>query len=156
MGALALVLGILSLIVFDWLGVAIGSAIATASMVQAAMTGKFEIPTDPIWQYGIGISVVLPLASMVVGIIAMKNPEKRGLGIAGMVCSIVAALIGLAFTLFLAFTASVPKHLSQAEMNDMANQLNQAINDPELEKTLKQGLEDLQKQQQPQQQPQQQ
>lgn len=146
MGILSLVLGILGLVVFDWLGMTIGSGIVAANSIQTALTGKLEVSTGPIWGFGIALGVVVPLIAVAAGILAIKANNRKGLGIAGMVCGIVAAIIGLTLTFTAAKAVDVAAQMGQAQMGDAMNQLNESINDPATQEALKKAMEEAMKQ----------
>ncbi len=151
MGILSLVLGILGLVVFDWLGMTIGSGIVAANSLQGALTGNLVVSTGPIWGFGIAIGVIIPLIAVVAGVLAIQANKKKGLGIAGLVCGAVAAIIGLLLTLSAVKTVEIASQIGKDQMGDAMNQLNQSLNDPATQDALKKAMEEAMKQQQQQQ-----
>jgi hypothetical protein len=147
MGILALVLGILGLAVFDWLGMVIGSGIVGAATMKAALSGNFEVSTGPIWGFGIALGVVVPLVAVIAGILAVKANKRKGMGIAGIVCGAIAAVIGLALTFTAAKAVDVAAQVGKAQVGDAMNQLNQSLNDPATQDALKKAMEEATKKQ---------
>jgi hypothetical protein len=141
MGILALVLGILGLAVFDWLGMTIGSGMVAASTMQAALSGNLVVSTGPIWGFGIALGVVVPLVAVVAGILAIKANKRKGMGIAGIVCGAIAAVIGLALTFTAAKAVDLAAQMGKAQMGDAMNQLNNSLNDPATQDALKKAME---------------
>ena len=147
MGILSLVMGILGLVVFDWLGATIGGGMVAASTLQAAMTGKLEVSTGPIWGFGIAIGVILPLVAVFAGIMAIKAQKRKGLGIAGLICGAIAAVIGFALTFSAAAAVDAAAELGKNQMGDAMNQLNDSLNDPATQDALQKAMQEAMKQQ---------
>ena len=74
MGVLSLVLGILGLVLFDWLGASIGGGMVAASAMQSALAGNVEVSTGPIWAMGLLIGVLIPLVAVVTGMGGLAWP----------------------------------------------------------------------------------
>ena len=147
MGILALVMGILGLVIFDWLGATIGGGMVAANTLQAAMTGNLEVSTGPIWGFGIVIGVILPLVAVFAGIMAIKAQKRKGLGIAGLVCGAVAAVIGFALTFSTAAAVDAAAALGKSQMGDAMDQLSESLNDPAAQEALQKAMEEAMKQQ---------
>ena len=142
MGILSLVLGILSLVVFDWLGMTIGSGMVGAATLKAAMTGSFEVSTGPIWGFGLGLGVFVPLIAVAAGAFAIKSKKKKGLGISGLVMGIVAAVIGGVLTFGAASAVDAAAELGKSQIGDAMQGMDSSISDKELEDALKKGIEE--------------
>jgi hypothetical protein len=145
MGILSLVLGIVGLAVFDWLGVTIGSGMVGAATMKAALSGNFEVSTGPIWGLGIGLGVAVPLIAVVAGILAIKANKRKGMGIAGLVLGLIAAIIGCVLTFGAAKAVDTAAQIGKTQIGDATNQLNSALSDPATQEALKKGLEDAMK-----------
>ncbi len=145
MGILALVLGILGLAVFDWLGATIGGGMVAAQTMQSALSGKLEVSTGPIWGFGIALGVVIPLVAVIAGIMAVKANKRKGMGIAGIVCGAIAAIIGFFLTFGAAKAVDLTAELGKQQMGDAMNQLNNSLNDPATQDALKKAMEEATK-----------
>jgi hypothetical protein len=146
MGVLSLVLGILGLVLFDWLGASIGGGMVAASAMQSALAGNVEVSTGPIWALGLLVGVLIPLVAVVTGALAIKSGKKKGLGIAGLICGAIAAVIGIILTVGAAKAVDMTAQLGAAAMNDASGAMggDQAA----MQEALKKGLEEAMKQQQ--------
>ncbi len=142
MGILSLVLGILGLAVFDWLGMTIGSGIVGANTMKAALSGNFDVSTGPIWGFGIGIGVLIPIIAVLAGIMAISSKKRKGLGIAGLVTGLIAAVIGLVLTFTAAKAVDAAAALGKAQIGDATNQLNSALGDQAAQEALKKSFEE--------------
>ena len=48
--------------------------------------------------FGLGIvSIILAIVGVILGALGRKNPEKKGMATAGLVCSIIGLVIGIIF-----------------------------------------------------------
>ena len=135
MGVLSLVLGILGLVLFDWLGVTIGTGMVAASTMEAALQGNVEVSSGPIWALGLLVGVLIPLVSVITGVMAIKSGKKKGLGIAGLICGSIAAIIGVVLTVGAAKAIDATSELASGAaasamqdpaMQDLQKQLQEA------------------------------
>jgi hypothetical protein len=144
MGVLALVLGIVSLVVFDWLGFVLAGVSMAVGTGASALGGNPEVPMWPMMVFGWGMGVAIPLTSVVCGILAMRQESNKGLGIAGMVIGGVATLIGVILALVLHFGAAaggefIEKNKGQMDAltkSKLDAALTQTMNDPAARKQL--------------------
>jgi hypothetical protein len=141
MGILSLVLGILGLVLFDWLGASIGAGMVAAKTMEAALQGNLEVSAGPIWAMGLILGVLIPLVAVVTGVLAIKSGKKKGLGIAGLICGGIAAVIGIFLTVGAAKAVDMTAQLGNAAMKDAAG----ALGDQAMQDALKKGLEDAMK-----------
>ncbi len=141
MGVLSLVLGILGLVLFDWLGVTIGAGMVAASTMQGALQGNMEVSAGPIWALGLLIGVPIPLVAVLTGVMAIKSGKKKGLGIAGLICGAIAAVIGIIMTVGAAKAVDATAELTSAAASG-------AMADPAMQEALQKGLQEAMKQQQ--------
>ena len=98
MGILALVLGILGLLLFSWLGPTVGAALVAMNTLDAPP--GTQVSTAPLWIVGILVGVILPLGAASAGVLAIISNRRRGIGIAGLVCGVLGAALGLTLTLW--------------------------------------------------------
>ncbi len=134
MGVVSLIIGILGFVVFCWLGPTVGGIWAGAATAGAFAKGDPTVVTWPIWAMGLVVGVLFPLVGAVLGIVAIKRSEAKGLGIAGVVTGLVSAVIGLGVTLFLAFAGDVGDHYLEENLKNM---------DPAAQQQLQPGLQQL-------------
>jgi hypothetical protein len=130
MHILALILGILSLVVFCWLGPTIGAGAAAPSADQL-MSGSFEVSTGAGYVWGILIGGVLPLLAVVFGFMGLK--KSKGMAITGIILGGLGAIIGVILTFV--FVGAV------GAVSDMAGGMQQGLNDPAMQQMMQQGLQ---------------
>lgn len=130
MHILALILGILSLVLFSWLGPTIGAGAAAPSAEDMA-SGSFEVSTGAGYVWGILIGVVIPLLAAVFGFMGMK--KSKGMAITGLVLGILGAILGAILTFV--FVGAV------GAMGDLAGGMQGMANDPATQQMLQQGLD---------------
>lgn len=131
MAVLSLVLGIVSVVILCWLGPVIGTAVGAPSMEQM-MAGTGTFSAGPAYGIAIFVSVVLPLVSVVFGIMGLK--KKKGVSIAGIILSGVGMLLGLIITIVMVGGASA--------ISDVAagSGLAGALSDPAAQQQLQDAL----------------
>jgi hypothetical protein len=143
----ALVLGILGLVLFSWLGPAIGFTVAG---VMTASSG--QLVTWPLWLIGGIVGGLFPLSAVFVGLGGLKQEDSKGICVAGMVLGGVAALLGLGITAGVVVLGYVGEEvldrvqesgsLSEPGKPDSDfNNVIKQINDPEFQKRLQEQLE---------------
>lgn len=152
MGILSLVLGILGVVVFSWLGPVIGMLIVGKNAVSSAMTGTLDVSLTPIWAFGIALGVVVPLVAVVTGILTLRDADRKGLGVAGIVTGGIAAVAGLVITLIVAGMAQAGSEMGKEQLDAAMSQvdpdqINQLLNDPATQDVLKRAMEEANKQQ---------
>ncbi len=130
MAVLSLILGILSLVVFCWLGPTIGGLTGAPSMEQM-MSGNAEFSTGAVWGWGIAIGVILPLLAVVFGIMGVKT--KKGLALAGIIMGAIGAIVGIVIT----WTTAT----GLGAAGDLATQGMQGMQNPDFQQQLQQGLD---------------
>ncbi|HUT76612.1 MAG TPA: hypothetical protein VM285_02940 [Polyangia bacterium] len=130
MHVLALILGILSLVVFCWLGPLIGGIMAAPS-AEELMSGNFEMSAGAIYVWGILIGGVLPLLAVVFGFMGLK--KSKGMAITGMVLGGLGAIIGIVMTVMAGAAVGMA--------SEMAGGLQQGLNDPAMQQMMQQGLD---------------
>lgn len=150
MAVAALVLGILGIILFSWLGPFLGAAWATTLSVQsfsdATNSGVSpEVVTWPLWVLGLIIGVGLPALAVVLGGISMAKIETKGVAIGGIVTGVVGMLGG--FILIFVFQAiALVSQAAVGGMNDpdqikqQMQQLQQQLDDPLAQQKIQQQL----------------
>jgi hypothetical protein len=126
MHILALILGILSLVVFCWLGPVIGGIMAAPSAEQI-MSGSYEVSAGAVYIWGILIGGVIPLLAVVFGFMGLK--KSKGMAITGIVLGGLGAIIGIIMTVV---TASAM---------GMASDLAGGLSDPAMQQMMQQGLD---------------
>ncbi|MDD5305793.1 MAG: hypothetical protein PHU25_00590 [Deltaproteobacteria bacterium] len=137
MGVIALVLGILGLVVFDWLGFVLAGSFMIVGGAASAISGDVSVPVWPVVVFAWGMGVVLPLVSVVFGILAMRQPTGKGLGIAGLVIGGVATIIGVILALVLQFGASAGNEYIEQNKGQL-DVLTKSMNDPATQKQIQQ------------------
>jgi hypothetical protein len=130
MHILALILGILSLVVFCWLGPTIGAGAAAPSM-EDAMAGNYEVSTGAGYLWGILIGGIIPLLAVVFGFMGLK--KSKGMAITGIVLGGLGALIGIILTFV--FVGAV------GAVSDLAGGMQGLANDPAMQQMMQQGLD---------------
>ena len=150
MAVAALVLGILGIILFSWLGPFLGAAWATTLSVQAFTDASSsgagaEVVTWPLWALGLLIGVGVPALAVILGGISMAKTETKGVAIGGIVTGVVGMLGG--FILIFVFQAIAL--VSQAAVGGMTDpdqvqkqmqQLQQQLDDPMAQQQIQQQL----------------
>ena len=107
MAVAALILGILSITVFWWLGFLLGAfwtAGASISPIMAMDLGAVE--TWPMWTLGLGFGVAVPLVGVGLGIGGIAKGQK-GISIAGIVTSLAGVVLALGIAALMLFAANV-------------------------------------------------
>ena len=143
----ALILGILGLVVFCWLGPFLGFLVSGFATASAG-----ELVTWPLWLIGGLIGGLVPLSALVIGLAGMKQEDSKGICVAGMVMGVVAALLGLGITAGVAVLGQIgeevmdrvqdsavlpdPDDAPDEDYGDMMRQMN----DPEFQKKLQEQL----------------
>ncbi len=130
MHILALILGILSLVVFCWLGPLIGG-IAAAPSADQIMSGNLEVSTGAIYIWGILIGGVIPLLAVVFGFMGLK--KSKGMAITGIILGGLGAIIGIVMTIMAGAAVGMA--------GEMAGGLQQGLNDPAMQQMMQQGLQ---------------
>ena len=151
MAVAALVLGILGVILFSWLGPAVGVAWATTLTIQAfsqaSTTGVAgEVVTWPLWLTGLVIGVGLPAVAVVLGAIGMAKTETKGVAIGGIVTGAVGMIGGfILIFVFQAFAlvgqAAVDGMADPDQFSQQMQQLQQQLDDPMMQQQIQQQLQ---------------
>lgn len=151
MAVAALVLGILGVILFSWLGPLLGALWATTLTAQAfseaSNSGQTAgIVTWPLWVLGLAIGVGVPAVAAVLGGISLGKTETKGVAIGGLITGIVGMIGG--FILIFVFQAIAL--VGQAAVDGMADpdqfgqqmqQLQQQLDDPLMQQQIQQQLQ---------------
>lgn len=118
MAIVALVLGILGLIVFCWLGPVLGAGWAGALMAASAAGGQMEIATWPVWALGLGIGAGIPLVAVVFGLVGLKREGNRpAVAIAGIVLGVVGILAAAIISGIVVAGLSIAEHAKAGAAN---------------------------------------
>jgi hypothetical protein len=129
MAVLSLVLGIVSIAIFSWLGPVIGAAVGAPSAEQL-MSGTGTFSSGPAYGIAVFISIILPIISLVFGIMGLK--KKKGVSIAGIITSAFGLLLGIILTVVIVGGASAAMSLAQGGLS--------SLNDPAAQKQLQDAL----------------
>ncbi len=111
MAIIALILGILGLTVFCWLGPVLGAGWAGALIAGSAAGGQMEIPVWPVWALGLGIGAGVPLVAVVLGLVGMRREGNRpAVAITGIVLGAVDILAAVIISGVFAAGFSIAHH----------------------------------------------
>jgi len=118
----ALIVGILSLVIFSWLGPTIGAGAATASLITSGEVGAGG------YVWGILVGFIVPLLAVVFGFMGMK--KSKGMAITGIVLGGISAIIGLILTFL--FVGGISAGMGA---------LQEGLGDPAFQQMMQQGLD---------------
>jgi hypothetical protein len=155
MAVASLIFGILSFVVFWWLGPVLGSTWAGALMAGAVMKGTPQVITWPIWVLGLGIGVAVPLVAVVLGGVGLAKDDAKGVAIGGLVTGAVGAVGGLILTAVLSFTITAGAAalsgggdlLDDKDVQQGMQQMMDQLNDPDFQQQMQKALQNAQVQQ---------
>jgi hypothetical protein len=103
MAVAGLVVGILGVVVFCWLGPFLGIVWFNGFTIEnAANNGARAAITWPFWTAGLIVGVVIPLLAVVLSAFGLARGQRRGVGIAGIITGAFAGISGLSATLMVA------------------------------------------------------
>lgn len=152
----ALVLGILGFVVFSWLGPLLGVLWATQVNLSPILEGaglEPQIVTWPVWAAGLTLGVGVPMIAVVLGAVALRQPESKGVALGGIVTGAIGALAG--FVLIFVFQtvaslgqAAIDNVKNDDQFNQNMQQLQQQLNDPALQQQIQDQLNKAMQQQQ--------
>ncbi len=151
MAVASLVLGVLSFIMFSWLGPFLGVGWATQATIEsftrAEQIGQTpQIVTWPLWLLGLLVGVGIPLLAVILGSVAIAKDQSKGVAIGGLVTGILGAISGFIFIfIFQAFASFGQAALSgdtidPAQFQQQMNDLQQKLNDPAVQQQFQQRL----------------
>lgn len=156
MGVASLVLGILGLLVFSWLGPLLGATWSGALMATSAFQGNPHVVVWPVWLVGLFVGVAFPLISVVLGAMTLKKEESKGVGLVGLVVGSIATIGGLVLCFVFSFSITATaaaiggEFLDNPQAQQQWQQLQQQLSDPALQnqvqEQLKKAAEQWQKQ----------
>jgi hypothetical protein len=109
----------------------------------SAISGDVSVPVWPVVVFAWGMGVALPLASVVFGALALRQPTGKGFGIAGLVLGGVATIIGVILAIVLQFSASAGNEYIEKNKGQL-DALTQSMNDPATQQQLQQIQQALQ------------
>lgn len=102
MAIAGLVLGILGVTVFCWLGPAVGALWSASEAVSASAAAP---PTWPVWVMGLILSVGVPAAALFLSIGGLR--KNKGIAIGGLITSGTSMIFGFILTMGAAFALNV-------------------------------------------------
>ncbi|MDJ0763883.1 MAG: hypothetical protein QNJ97_12960 [Myxococcota bacterium] len=151
MAVAALVLGILGVVIFSWLGPLLGVVWATSETAQTfGLTGQTsgapEIVTWPLWLMGLLFGVGIPLAAIILGGVAMKKTPSKGVALGGVVTGAIGAIAAIGWILFFQATASLGQSMlgdvdDPVQFQQQMQQMQQMLDDPALQQQIQQQLQ---------------
>jgi Na+/citrate or Na+/malate symporter len=135
------------LVLFCWLGPAIGFAVAGIATASAG-----ELVTWPVWVIGGIVGGLFPLSAVFFGIAGLKEEDSKGISVAGMVLGAVAALLGLGISAGIVALGSLgEKMVEEVRDNGMLDQMGnrdtdfqemmRQMNDPDFQRRLQEQLQ---------------
>ncbi len=141
MGVASLVLGILGVVVFCWLGPTLGGIWAVGLSAT-----KQQVVTWPVWAVGLGMGVGIPMVSVILGIGGLAKSEHKGVPLCGLVAGVVSAIAGVIITAVIALgggalaeQAGVPTEDDALQQKNM-DELKESLDDPDLQQMLQNRL----------------
>ena len=144
MGVASLVLGILGITVFCWLGPLLGGFWAGALMAGTVIDGQPQIIAWPVWALGLGVGVFPSVLAVLLGIGTLVKGRQQGVGIGGIVTGLVSAVIAFVITFFAVKGLEIADELTDPDKVNIQQQLQQVtddLNDPLTQKKFQDRLQ---------------